>query len=661
MGLLFITLSCSSDWLTPQPLSFYTPENTFVDARGLQSTVIAAERNLRHSFFGDNSPLMTEFMISDLAVSGTTDDANSPMDLDALLLPSWNRLNSGEGVRVEVWWREAYRAVANANTVISRIDYANWNSDEERNNILGAALFQRAWRFFNLVHQFGDVPWIGEEISTPRLDFYTNCRWSILEQLRLDMEFASQWVAVNPPRGHTTRGGAQVLLMKIYMALGMFDEAVTLGHTIVANHPLMTERLPGNGSVHAPFQSPDRTNLMHDLHSIAGKESATNREGIMWMISNPADGTTQGSANMYLMRNTVPFWAWGTRVFNIPGFPNQGGMQLAVPSGTRPPAFGGGTWAEAVLGPFDHNRRYGRGVARIRPTHHFTNTIWEDGRHYEDLRGPFSVVTDPSSPYYGRRDSWRKPYDLIFNNAALRYHSNPDIRQWYGRQVERGQMTTADSIRAWFPWPHFKTFVPHPLAGANVNGGPTPWYLYRSAEVYLMLAESYYWLDNLAQAAAMLNVVRTRARALPLTAADINIATILDERARELYLEELRSSEITRIAFTYAKLGDRYGRACSVFGRVYSLTNFSGPGGVGTNYKGEGVNFFFDWINSRNNFFNNKVIPLAAYTLSVHHVLWPIPDNAIDANTLGRINQNIGYPGEHLRLPPRVLIPVRPQ
>ncbi|MFX8999894.1 RagB/SusD family nutrient uptake outer membrane protein, partial [Acinetobacter baumannii] len=79
------------------------------------------------------------------------------------------------------------------------------------------------------------------------------------------------------------------------------------------------------------------------------------------------------------------------------------------------------------------------------------------------------------------------------------------------------------------------------------EGGETPWYIYRSAEVFLMLAECYYWKDDLAQAAINLNEVRTRAGASPLTAADVNIGEILDERARELYYEENRHIELVRI------------------------------------------------------------------------------------------------------------------
>lgn len=48
--------SCSDSWLDPKPLSFYTPENTYVDAAGLYSALVACERNMRHEFFTDGAP-----------------------------------------------------------------------------------------------------------------------------------------------------------------------------------------------------------------------------------------------------------------------------------------------------------------------------------------------------------------------------------------------------------------------------------------------------------------------------------------------------------------------------------------------------------------------------------------------------------------------------
>ena len=134
-----------------------------------------------------------------------------------------------------------------------------------------------------------------------------------------------------------------------------------------------------------------------------------------------------------------------------------------------------------------------------------------------------------------------------------------------------------------------------------------------------------------------------------MTASDINIGSILDERARELYYEENRHVEITRIAFTYAHTG----RNCEYFGRSYSLDNISGPGGAGSNIKQEGINFWYDWVNAKNNFYNKGIKHRwAEYKISVHHLLWPVPASAINANTKGVINQNIGYPGAEKNVEP---------
>ena len=84
-------------------------------------------------------------------------------------------------------------------------------------------------------------------------------------------------------------------------------------------------------------------------------------------------------------------------------------------------------------------------------------------------------------------------------------------------------------------------------------------------------------------------------------------------------------------------------------------------GGVGTNCKDAGVNFYFDWVMVHNNFFNKGVkIPNGEYRMSVHHVLWPVPETAITSNTGGVINQNIGYPGAEDNLEPLKVEPVDP-
>lgn len=59
-------------------------------------------------------------------------------------------------------------------------------------------------------------------------------------------------------------------------------------------------------------------------------------------------------------------------------------------------------------------------------------------------------------------------------------------------------------------------------------------------------------------AAADLNSVRLRANAVPITAADVNLDFIFDERARELYAESIRHAEMVRASYILASLNHRW-------------------------------------------------------------------------------------------------------
>src|SRR5690606_17023573 len=82
-------------------------------------------------------------------------------------------------------------------------------------------------------------------------------------------------------------------------------------------------------------------------------------------------------------------------------------------------------------------------------------------------------------------------------------------------------------------------------------------------------------------------------------------------------------------------------------------------------------NWYYDRIVSRNFFYpqysgsesqtylglnlpiaENLVIIGQSPKIQPHHFLWPIDDKIINANTLGTINQNIGYDGSQNNKPP---------
>ncbi len=598
--------ACKKDWLTPKPLSFYEPGIALSDMQGMYSAITTCERNMRHEYFGDASPILTEIIQSDVAVEGSTDKAGPQMDMDISLMPD-AKLNDANTTKVGWYWYEGYKGIKYANSVIARIDNVNFTKESDKNAVLGSAYFHRAYRYFKLTHQFGDVPFIGDEISEPKYDFYSHDKWSILEKMKKDLEFAYQWVPDKVDRGRTSKSACGVLLMKVSMVLGDFDRAIQVGKEIVAAHPLMKVRFTTN-------KSKPNTNLMFDLHSVEAKLDMSNTEGLMYVVAYPE---ITGSDRIQTMRNAVPFW-------------NSGNVK--TPDGKT------GTNVDPAAGETDPelnlNKTYGRGIGRLRSTWYFTNEIWRADKEATDMRGIFN------------HDSWKRMEDLKYNHPDLKKNNSP----WYGKNmVKPVSMSVEDTIRCWYPWPHYKVFVPDPLQ-TQWAGGETPWYIYRSAEVYLLLAEAYYWKNQPADAATALNEVRTRAGASPLTAADINIGEILDERARELYYEENRHIELVRISYIYAKTG----KPCEIFGgHVYNLNNISGPGGTNSNIKQTGINFWYDRVVSKNNFYNKGVKhKWAEYKISVHHILWPVPSTVITTNIKGLINQNIGYPGAEKNVPP---------
>ena len=72
-------------------------------------------------------------------------------------------------------------------------------------------------------------------------------------------------------------------------------------------------------------------------------------------------------------------------------------------------------------------------------------------------------------------------------------------------------------------------------------------YVFRLAETYLLRAEAYLGNGDQVNAAADINMVRTRANAPEIDPSMVNIDYILDERIRELYYEELRLLTLTRL------------------------------------------------------------------------------------------------------------------
>ncbi|HLP72012.1 MAG TPA: RagB/SusD family nutrient uptake outer membrane protein, partial [Bacteroidales bacterium] len=300
---VFLGTRCSEDFLAPEPLSFYAPENTFVNAKGFNAALIACLRNARHEYYQDTPPFVSEMIFSDLAVEGTTDKTGVHMDMNAVILPDAN-MDFGDVTKLGRYWTEAYSRIKYANVVVSRIDKTKWwKTDAERNNILGKAYFHRANVYYRLVNQYGDVPLILDEITAPKLDFYSCTRESILQKCKKDLEFAAQWVDVKSPVGDIDRATVNHLLTKVNLALCNFDDAIASANAVIDDgvHKLMTSRF---GSA----KNDPTHDIIWDLHQEENKALAENTERIWLFVCSESMTEDGASEKLTVMRQTVPYW-----------------------------------------------------------------------------------------------------------------------------------------------------------------------------------------------------------------------------------------------------------------------------------------------------------------------------------------------------------------
>ena len=293
----------------------------------------------------------------------------------------------------------------------------------------------------------------------------------------------------------------------------------------------------------------------------------------------------------------------------------------------------------------------GRGIGCFRTSRHYNQTIWRyDGEEdTQDLRHNRAVgnwvemedlkYNNPSSAFYGQNMTLYAPEDWTSEDGKS--------------SVKKGELLCLDTIRSWYPTPLYKVYIKDAAAeenmGANQFNGATKGnacsngdlYLFRLAETYLLRAEAKFYQGNTTGAADDVNAVRRRANAKKMFTT-VTIGDITDERARELYLEEWRQPELTRISWCLA-------RNTSQYTKKNDLSTWDKQ--TGTDLSGGSY-----WYKrcTRYSLFNNGPIFSGKqfnYQVSKHNMFWPVPNSAITANIGATLRQNYGYDGYDASVP----------
>jgi len=645
--------SCSEEFLKPVPLSFFEPGATLSTEQGIVAVMAMTDRHLRHYWThsednpGHNSnPMGTEYLFSDLMAYGKTDEGNTQINFLAANMTPTNA-GSGEsggnsnGNVIQYFWYETYNGLKYANTIINFIDAVQGLDEATKNAYLGRALFHRAFRYYALVFQFGDVPLVTKIPTVPKLNFRSTKKEAILEMITLDLEKAVEMVPEQKDmayKGMVNKGACRLLLAKCYLATGQFEKAKTQldilidqsGYSLVqggAGLGQLGELIEGG----EPETWPITRNVIWDLHRSQNKMIAANTEAIMVM---PNRGQQSAAFRQWLqMRIYGPYW-------------NSGAL-------TSPDGKVLGLYARNNINNYnkqlDITRAVGRGIGVFRPTAFAQYELWNVNgvRDNGDLRHSGGVEN-------GGVGNWVNMTDLKYNDRTSAY---------YGQNLmlyhpETGALLCTDTVRSWYNWPHYKYWNLHAsaelnLAEVNFNGavsaptmdGHADIYLYRLAEAYLLRAEAKFYLGQ--DGTSDVNAVRERARCTELYTT-VNIGDIMNERARELHMEEWRNVELKRVSRCLALSGKP-----DEWGNTYNISTYDKQTGTDP----DGGCYWWQRICHYNNFYNKGNIrsgnPIRdqEYTLAKHNMYWPIRQQFIDSNIEGKLTQNYGYYGYDASIP----------
>jgi hypothetical protein len=95
-------------------------------------------------------------------------------------------------------------------------------------------------------------------------------------------------------------------------------------------------------------------------------------------------------------------------------------------------------------------------------------------------------------------------------------------------------------------WPHSRKSDGSDPNNMQADFAPNDQIYMRLADTYLLKAEAQFKLGQADNAATTINVIRTRSKATPVTGAQVTLDFILDERSRELFIEEERRGTLLR-------------------------------------------------------------------------------------------------------------------
>lgn len=233
--LSMLTTSCTKDFIEILPVDTVTLDVLYQSDKDYQDAVVGI-----YSIYQNQYQNMYYF--GDIRGDDTWDELvkGTPGAVDNFTLANDDGLLIGT-------WRNYYKAITRANTLLERIATADVAVVKNKDRHTAEAKFLRALAYFDMVRIFGDVPMVTKTLSidesykTPREKVDKIYDEIIIKDL-LDAEAKLPLSYAGSEKGRATKGAARALLGKVYLtrkdftkAEAKLQEVTTMGYSLLAN------------------------------------------------------------------------------------------------------------------------------------------------------------------------------------------------------------------------------------------------------------------------------------------------------------------------------------------------------------------------------------------------------------------------------------------
>ncbi len=453
-------------------------------------------------------------------------------------------------------WGAAFTSINTINGVLKygqSIDLP----EATKNQYLAQAKFLRAFWYFYLVQTWGDVPLHTEFITLPSQSAKRDPAAEVYKLIIQDLTEAAAALPDKPTAPFlgkaATKPTALFFLAKAYLTRGWltnsqadFAEAAKISNDLITNKAAYGLDLWQDfGDAFVPANDYGKETLFVSDHSNDAK----------YGYYRLGSGESGGFAN-----NLTPWFTnWN--------YPNNSGINSFVNAA--------GVLVNSGTSGMIRDSYYGRPYARIRP-----NSVKQtNGKNYfldqafvkRDVDSRFAntfytvyisntAVTNTPTAANNKRGIGYTMQVGIDTAVWITDYEVVGAPQFNGTKPFKGIIAPPSTWNANL-YPAIKKHM-DPSRGSNFNDPSTrPVVITRFSEVYLVGAEAYLMAGNKAKAAELLNVIRQRAAyrktntaaqnaaaaaAMIISADEVTVDFILDERSRELFGEWMRYQDLVR-------------------------------------------------------------------------------------------------------------------